>query len=90
MAAAVERAVTRRSRRADRATVARMERRLRAPDTRAEVHEFHAQRRMFDVPYDPDTDAVRGRPAPEGGLPQVPRPNPAPFRVRGFEHTAPP
>ena len=26
----------------------------------------------------------------EGGLPQVPRPNPAPFRVRGFEHTAPP
>ena len=26
----------------------------------------------------------------EGGLPQVPCPNPAPFRVRGFEHTAPP
>ena len=26
----------------------------------------------------------------EGGLPQVPRPNPAPFRVRGFRAHRPP
>ena len=66
---AAERTVTKRSRRADRASVARTKRGgfvLRSAETRAEVREFHAQRRLFDVRYDPDVqydpgaDGARG------------------------------
>ena len=39
-------------------------RRLRSPETREGIHGFHAKRRRFVVPYDPDVDAVTpGRPA---------------------------
>ena len=54
--------MTRRSRKANRASVAQASSRLRSPETREGVQEFHAKRHLFAVPSDPGGDAA----APEG------------------------